>query len=233
MKLRHPALVGLAALVLSVIIRVWMRCVRVRFANFDADDHYTDPRQKPLVYTFWHENILFASTEPVRCRVLISQHADGELIARTAHHLKKDNVRGSSTRGGTAAVFEMLRNCATHHIAVTPDGPQGPRRRVQMGVVFLASQSGRPVVPLGVGYSHAWRAKSWDRFAVALPGSVACLVAAPAVAVPKKLSRADLEVYRRRIEASLHWADDAAQTWATTGQRPTRADSPERRRRAS
>ena len=54
---------------------------------------------------------------------------------------------------------------------MTPDGPRGPRRKVQPGAVFLAAQTGLPIVPLGVAYANAWRAKSWDQFAVPKPFS--------------------------------------------------------------
>ncbi|MFO0808109.1 MAG: lysophospholipid acyltransferase family protein [Gemmataceae bacterium] len=221
MKLRHPALISLAAFLLAAILRIWMRCVRVRVANFDADDHCADPRQRRFVYAFWHEDILFAAIQRAKIRVLISQHADGELIAQTAHHLGKGAVRGSSTRGGTGAILEMVRGTEGAHLGVTPDGPRGPRRRVQMGVVFLASQTGLPLVGFGVGYTRAGRAKSWDRFAIPWPGSAACAVVAPAVVVPRKLNRAQLEEYRQLIEDRLTWASEEAERWATTGRRPT------------
>ena len=185
----------------------------------------TDPRRNRFVYAFWHEDILFGAAQRAKIRVLISQHADGELIARTARHLGKGAVRGSSTRGGTAAILKMVRAPDGTHLGVTPDGPRGPRRRVQMGVVFLASQTGLPLVAFGVGYTGVWRAKSWDRFAIPKPGGLACAVVAPAVVVPPKLNRAQLEEYRQLIEDRMAWASDAAERWANSGGDRRRARS--------
>src|SRR5205085_11486274 len=104
-----------------------------------------------------------------------------------------------------------------------PDGPKGPRRRVQAGLIFLAAQTGLPIVPFGVGYTHAWRARSWDRFAVPLPGSTAVGIFAPAIHVPRGLNRAQLESYRRLVEERMRAASDAAERWAATGAKPRRA----------
>src|SRR5438093_1235620 len=76
-----------------------------------------------------------------RATVLISQHADGDLIARTAEHLGIDTVRGSTTRGGMQAIRELLQISRRTHLVITPDGPKGPRRTVQPGVIFLAAQT--------------------------------------------------------------------------------------------
>ena len=145
MKLRHPALIRCAALLLATVIRVWMGCVRKHIAQFNAEPHPSHPRRGRVIYAFWHEDVLFGVVQKAKIRVLVSQHSDGDLIARTANHLGRGAVRGSSTRGGSAAILEMVKRSDGYQLGVTPDGPRGPRRRVQLGVVFLASQTGRPV----------------------------------------------------------------------------------------
>ena len=64
----------------------------------------------------------------------------------------------------------MLRLSRQAHLVITPDGPRGPRRQVQAGMVYLAARTGVPIVPVGIGYDRPWRTKSWDRFAVPRPG---------------------------------------------------------------
>src|SRR5207249_4152188 len=148
------------------LIRGWMATVRVRFVFLGGRHHPPDPRTERFIYTFWHEHGLFAATLEARIHVLISSHSDGELIARIAGHLGRGSVRGSTTRGGMRALREMVRVARRTHLGVTTDGPQGPRRRVQMGTIFLGALTGLPIVPFGVGYTRAWRARSWDRLAI-------------------------------------------------------------------
>jgi lysophospholipid acyltransferase (LPLAT)-like uncharacterized protein len=87
-------------------------------------------------------------------------------------------------------------------------------------LILLASVTGLPIVVCGVGYSRAWRARSWDRFAVPLPWSTACGVVAPAVHVPTGLNRTTLEQYRGLVETLLLAATDAAECWAQGGPHP-------------
>src|SRR5436305_1515519 len=199
MKLRSPWLIRPLALLAAGLIRAWMATVRKRFFALDGREHPADVYRQRYLYAFWHEDVLVLTSIPAKIRVLISQHADGELIARTAHHLGKGAVRGSTTRGGHQALLELLAAGRRSHLGVTPDGPRGPRRRVQMGLVFLAAQAGLPVVAVGVGYTRAWRARSWDRFAVPLPGGAAVCVFTEPIRVPAKLSRPQLEAYRRLV----------------------------------
>jgi lysophospholipid acyltransferase (LPLAT)-like uncharacterized protein len=229
MKLRHPWLIGCVALFGAILVRLWMGTIRFRMAFAGNVRHPTNPNQARFIYAFWHETILFAAAFKTRTHVLISQHADGELIARVARHLGMGTVRGSTTRGGGNALLEMIRFSQRTHLAATPDGPRGPRRRVQMGLVLLASRTGLPIVPMGVGAPRAWRAKSWDRFVVPLPYSTAHCVVGAAIHVPAKLNRAGLERYRCLVEERLLEATEQAERWARGGER-SRVDQSEARK---
>ena len=223
MKLRHPWLIRLAAFFAAWLIRLWMRTVRCRLVfPPDGRRHPPDPRAERFLYAFWHETILFPTAYPARVHILISQHADGELIAQVCRHMRYGVVRGSSTRGGTQAILQMKRLSGRSHLLVTPDGPRGPRRRVQPGVVFLASRTGLPVVACGVGFARAWRAPSWDRFAVPWPWSEAVCVLATPLPVPPDLDRAGIERYRLLVEERLRAATEAAERLA--GCRPPPAE---------
>jgi lysophospholipid acyltransferase (LPLAT)-like uncharacterized protein len=217
MKLRNSGLIRLVALLAAWVIRWWMRMVRIRYAAGSQEFHPAKQSAGRFIYVFWHESLLVPAATPTRGRVhvLISQHADGELIAQVCRLLNLGTIRGSSTRGGAAALREMLEQAKTGHLAIAPDGPRGPRRKVQMGVVFLAAQTGLPIVPVGVGFSRAWRARSWDRFAVPWPGSTACCVVGRAVRVPERANRAELEKYREVVEQELLRATATAEEWAS------------------
>jgi lysophospholipid acyltransferase (LPLAT)-like uncharacterized protein len=202
MKLRNPWIIRPLALAAAVVIRLWTGTLSLRLAGPRRRDHPADPRVRPCIYALWHESILFGVAWKIRADALISRHADGEFIAQAARHLGFGTVRGSSTRGGGAALLQLARRRG-RHLVVTPDGPQGPRRRVQPGVALLASLTGLPVVPVGVGCTQAWRATSWDRFLIPRLGARAVFVVGPPVVVPRGLTRAGLESHRRRIELEM------------------------------
>jgi lysophospholipid acyltransferase (LPLAT)-like uncharacterized protein len=214
MKLRNPRLIHLLGLLAAFLVRLWMGTLRYRIISADGQAHPTDARRQRYIYALWHEDILFPTRFHERVHALVSQHADGELVAQICKGLRYGVVRGSATRGGMAALLKLLRASRRTHLVLTLDGPRGPRRHVQTGLVYLASRSELPVILLGVGYSHAWRAHSWDRFAVPCPWSEAVCVTAPPLMVPPGLDRAGLEHYRRRIEDQLLAATAAAERLA-------------------
>jgi lysophospholipid acyltransferase (LPLAT)-like uncharacterized protein len=229
MKLRNPTLIRLLALVAALAVRAWMSTLRVRLVFQDGRVHPTDPRKERYIYAFWHESLLAPTVRKTRIHLLISQHADGEFIAQVCRFLGYGVVRGSSTRGGSLALFDLIGRCARSHLGVTPDGPRGPRRQLKVGIIYLASRTGLPIVPVGVGYTRAWRARSWDRFALPRPYSTMLGVLGEPIAVPPQLDRASLEQYRRLVEGRCRAVTAAAEAWADRlrgippGQPPTEA----------
>jgi lysophospholipid acyltransferase (LPLAT)-like uncharacterized protein len=166
MQLRHPLAIRLVAAVAAVLIRVWLWTARVRIVTGDSQPHPVDPAVGRYIYAFWHEALLGPIAVRPKARVLISQHRDGELIAQVCERLGLGTIRGSTARGGSQALLEMIRGSdAPLHLAITPDGPRGPRRELKPGVVMVASQTGLAIVPVGVGFTRAWRAGSWARSA--------------------------------------------------------------------
>src|SRR5262245_19737220 len=204
MKLRNPRLIRAAGAAGSWAIRGWVRTLRLRYVrlgpNFDPQRPGANGR---FVYAFWHEYILLPAHLYGRraITVLSSQHADGELMAGIASRLGFSVVRGSTTRGGAGATRQLLR--VAGHLALTPDGPRGPRRQVKPGVVYMAARLGLPVVPFGVGFDRPWRVRSWDRFALPRPGTSAVIVSDQAISIPRDAGRTMLEDYRLRVEEEL------------------------------
>jgi lysophospholipid acyltransferase (LPLAT)-like uncharacterized protein len=215
MKLRHPWLIRCVAFVGAGLIRAWMGTVRSQLVNQDAVPHPADADRARFIYAFWHETLLAPFKLRARVRVLISRHADGELIAQVVQWLGFGVVRGSTNRGGDKALVDLWDRSEDSHLVFTPDGPRGPRRNVQLGMIFLASRTGLPIVPLGVGYSRCWRARSWDRFAVPWPFSKVVFVMGAAVSVPEGLDRAGLEPYRVLVERRMLEAVADAESRAT------------------
>ncbi len=129
---------------------------------------------RPVLWAFWHEAILMNGWHHRFCGafVMISASRDGELISQLVGRLGYHSVRGSTTRGGREAAQSMIQLLKSgSNGAITPDGPRGPRRKVQPGVAVIPRLSGKPVVPIGFAAEHAWRFKSWDRFMLPKPFS--------------------------------------------------------------
>jgi lysophospholipid acyltransferase (LPLAT)-like uncharacterized protein len=233
MRLRHPVLIKSFALAGACVLRLWMGSVRYRYYPLTED---LSPGRRDLpgryIYAIWHENILMPvyqySKENVW--VLISQHRDGQLLTEMGRHLRLRLVRGSTTRGGVRAVRELLRVGERAHLAITPDGPRGPRRFVQEGLVYLAARTGLQIVPTAFGYHKPWRLRSWDHFAVPRPWSRATCVTGAPIAVPGEADKAQLANYRQLVEERLLQVTELAERWAETGKLilslPTVAQAP-------
>jgi len=153
------------------LIRLIHACLRVEtLGSAPLQALWADQRQ--VILAFWHDQLLLMAKgyRGPGASVLISASRDGEYIARTMRYFGIGSVRGSSSRGGRAAFRELLEIAkAPVDLAITPDGPKGPRHEVKEGVVQLARLSGRPVVPMAFACSRGHRFRSWDRFLLPLP----------------------------------------------------------------
>ncbi|MCG2725180.1 MAG: lysophospholipid acyltransferase family protein [Elusimicrobia bacterium] len=108
---------------------------------------------------------------------LVSKSGDGEYLARMLNNLGFRTVRGSTSSGATRSLLKLIIYAKKGlSIAITPDGPKGPRHKIQNGVIFLAQKTGLPVIPMGSALSKKIIFNSWDKFQLPLPFSRAALV---------------------------------------------------------
>ena len=211
-----------SGLLASAAIRGWMSTLEYKAAYYDAAVDPASPENHgQRIYIFWHEYILFPIYLRGHCNLtmLLSQHRDADVLSRTAYHLGFDFVRGSTYRGSVTALRELSRKGRTMNLAITPDGPRGPRRRLAQGAIYLSSRLGLPLVPMGFGYGRPWRLRSWDRFAIPKAGSRARAVIGPEMLLPSHLDRDGVDHYRRLVEAMLVRLTSEAETWAESGTR--------------
>jgi lysophospholipid acyltransferase (LPLAT)-like uncharacterized protein len=120
----------------------------------------------------------------------------------------------------------MLRLSRAAHLVFTPDGPRGPRRTVQQGVIYLAARTGLPIVSFGIAYASAWRMRSWDRFALPRPWSEAACVTAQPISVPENASKEELEQYRVLLENQLAEVTAAAERLVAPSVTPSTKPAP-------
>jgi lysophospholipid acyltransferase (LPLAT)-like uncharacterized protein len=221
MKIRNRHLVRAAGWLGAAVARALIRTQRVRYECIGPDvgvGRMAHPDR--FIYLMWHENLLLPATRfgGSDLAVLISSHADGQILGGLIKAMGMEMVLGSSTRGGVEAVRQLVRpDVKWKNLAITTDGPRGPRRVVQPGAVYIASRTGMKIVPIGVAYHKPWRLKSWDRFAVPRPfASARCVLGVP-ISVPPGLRTPALEEYRLKVQAEMDRLSATAEDWVATG----------------
>ncbi len=135
---------------------------------------------------------------------LVSGSHDGDITSALLERFGYRVIRGSTGHGGAGALREMLTVLADGGVlAMTPDGPRGPRHAMNAGLVWMARATGYPVVPIGFACDRAWYARSWDRFTVPRPWARVVMVCDEPVRVARSASDVDLAAASDRIRESL------------------------------
>ena len=164
-------------------------------------------RGQNLIYAFWHNRLLLI-TYCLRHRgiqVLVSSSRDGEYISRTIGRFGASTIRGSTTSGGRKALLQMARKLKRGYDgAITPDGPQGPKYRVQPGIIHLAGKTRFPIVPLTYNARKKIILNSWDGFIVPCPFSRAVLIYGNPIEVSMDSTEEVIEAKRQELEKSLN-----------------------------
>jgi len=163
--------------------------------------------EEPVIIAYWHGRLLVTPFLTLKRRVttLVSRHRDGELISRAGRFFPIEFIRGSTTRGGPQALRELVKAIQRgSHVAITPDGPRGPRHLVQSGVIMLALRTGRPIVPVTFNVSKKKVFKSWDRFLFPYPFCRAVVVWGEPIWVGPGKGRAGIEDKRKTLEIGLN-----------------------------
>jgi len=148
------------------------RAIKTLAATWRFRESGLQPWKPPFIFVLWHSRILplLALHKGEGQVLLISRHRDGEYLADLADGWGYKSVRGSTQRGGEVGLLGIVRALqAGAIVAITPDGPRGPRERVQPGAVAAAQHAGVPIVAVGARTSSAWYLGSWDRMCIPKP----------------------------------------------------------------
>ncbi|HEY5792471.1 MAG TPA: lysophospholipid acyltransferase family protein [Chthoniobacterales bacterium] len=167
----------------------------------------------PVIVTFWHNRILaittaFLEVYPNHLRkgvsVLTSPSRDGEILSQIMAGFRMGSIRGSSNKRASAAAKECIRRLESGaDLAVTPDGPRGPRYVMSPGLILMAQQTGARILPVHAHFSRCLKMKTWDEFRIPLPFSTVHIVASPYETIPPTATEAEFEAQRKRIETIL------------------------------
>jgi lysophospholipid acyltransferase (LPLAT)-like uncharacterized protein len=195
---------------------------RTNRVSFDPPDIYAQVEpQMPAILVFWHgQHFLtpFVKTKDIhRAKVLISLHRDGEFNALAAERLGVGTIRGSGDhgtafhrKGGVGAFMEMVRALEEgYNVALTADVPKRARV-VGLGLIKLAKESGRPIMPFAMATSRFIQLKNWDRTTINLPFGRAAVVGIETIHVPPDADAETMERLRAKVETILNQTTDRA-----------------------
>ena len=192
----------------SWLLRVLFWTLRFRFT--DHAGVLTAPPREPLLWAFWHNRLLVSAYmferyfPDRRGAAMASQSKDGEIISALISCFGLRPIRGSSSRGGARALVEMKRaHDAGFDVAITPDGPRGPKYHVNPGIVKLAQITGGKVFPMHIEYSRCWRLKSWDGFMIPKPFATVHITFDALHEIPATADEAEFEDQRVRLERMM------------------------------
>jgi len=222
MKIKNKFISKAVGFLGASLVRGWMGTLDYQATFYDRSVDPIHPEFRgPVIFLQWHEYLPMPFYLRGNCNtaMLLSQHQDAELLGQAARHMGFETIRGSSTRGGVAALRKILRTGHAMNLAITPDGPKGPRRKFAQGAIYLSSRLGIPLLALGMGYDRAWRLNTWDRVAIPKPYSRARVIASPLIQIPPGLDRGGIEHHRQRIERLLTELTEEAEAWAARGGR--------------
>ena len=164
----------------------------------------------PGVIIIWHNRLLFF---PVMCprwerehtSALISASRDGQYIADLCKQWNVESIRGSSSRKSVQVMGEAVESLKNgRYVAMTPDGPRGPRYSMSRGPVRMASETCVKLIPVAINYSSYWELKSWDRFQIPKPWAKITYVLGEALHIPPDLTEEDVEKWREELRKKLN-----------------------------
>lgn len=196
----------------AALIRVISATLRVRVD--DRSGFFNNPPVPQGIYCVWHNRLAlclvmyFTYPQPRSSgrglAAMVSASKDGALLSTVLEAFRVQPIRGSTSRRGRQALLELTRWARRgYDLAITPDGPRGPRYQVQPGIISLAQITGMPILPFSYTLGWKLRVRSWDRFQVPLPFSTCVMIAGKPVHVPRESSEADREQLRRQLEENL------------------------------
>lgn len=215
MKIRSRWLNIVVSYLATCSLRLLFLTVRVQHYKVAADGTpFTRPESSQrFTFSMWHDQIVVAvfSLRTWNLAGLISQHRDGDYLADSVLIAGIQPVRGSTSRGGVEAVRGILSRPELH-LAITPDGPRGPRRKMKEGIVYISSRSGRPIVPTALVCNRYWAiAGNWSDMVIPKPFSDVTLIAGTPIAVPADLPREDMTRWANFVSAEMDRLEGIAQ----------------------
>jgi hypothetical protein len=197
-----------------IFILVRSLAATVRFRLDDQCDIFSEVPKEKMIFAIWHNRLVLAlilyrryiwqRDRSRRMAAMVSASKDGGMLTRVLELFGVEPVRGSSSRRGAQALREMAAwGERGLDLAITPDGPRGPRYVVQHGAIATAQLTGLTIIPVSYRTNWKFQLKTWDRFQIPLPFCLCEITTAPAIRVPREATEAEYEALRKKLEDDL------------------------------
>lgn len=213
MRIRHPLVITLSGFLFAKLLQVLFFTLRLDVRTHPDANPYAAVGTDLRLYAVWHDSMVIAAFggRHVRTVALTSHHRDGSFVASVLKAIGVPTVRGSTKNRGSRAVRQILSETTNSDIVMTPDGPRGPSRQMSRGIVFLASRSGRAIVPTAFSCERYWRIRgSWSDLIIPKPFSRVYLVAGDPIEIPAEIPRDQLGEYAAEIQTKMEQLENQA-----------------------
>lgn len=207
MKLNSPFLIKLQAVVFTAGMWLLFRTLRVELRECsEGTNPYSPATTDSFFYSVWHDSMILPTFggRQLRSAALTSQHTDGSMVAQVLRLVGMSTIRGSTNRISPAAIRELIKTAENKHVVITPDGPRGPRREMSVGITYLASRTGRAIIPTAFTCTRCWEIKgNWTDLVIPKPFAKIYLLLADPFEVPSDLSTDQLQEYKTKLQKEM------------------------------
>ncbi len=214
MKIDSPFLIKLQAVVFTAGMWLLFRTLRIEVREaVPGTNPYSRATKESYFYSVWHDSMLIPTFggKHRRSAALTSRHTDGSMVAHVLRLVGMSTIRGSTNRISPSAIRELIKTAEDKHIVITPDGPRGPRREMSVGIAYLASRTGRAVIPTAFSCTRCWKIKgSWTDLVIPKPFAKIYLLMAAPYKVPPDLDTGSLDEYKAGIQQEMDRLNETA-----------------------
>ena len=200
---------------LAYSVICWVGAKYIKFVSFTNSWSFINKKyvenlwkkNEAFILCFWHGRLLMMPlswNKKKKINVLISTHSDGQLLSKTVKYFNIETITGSSSKGGSEAIRNIIKSLKSGiSIGMTPDGPRGPRMKVNSAIIKIASLTGHKIVPLSYSVKKKFFLNSWDKSLVALPFGKGCFVWGKPIKIKKNISTNEDLKLSKRLENNL------------------------------
>ena len=200
---------------LAYSVICWVGAKYIKFVSFTNSWSFINKKyvenlwkkNEAFILCFWHGRLLMMPlswNKEKKINVLISAHSDGQLLSKTVKYFNIETITGSSSKGGSEAIRNIIKSLKSGiSIGMTPDGPRGPRMKVNSAIIKIASLTGHKIVPLSYSVKKKVFLNSWDKFLVALPFGKGCFIWGKPIKIKKNISTNEDLKLSKRLENNL------------------------------
>ena len=200
---------------LAYSVICWIGAKYIKFVSFTNSWSFINKKyvenlwkkNESFILCFWDGRLLMMPlswNNKKKINVLISAHSDGQLLSKTVKYFDIKTIIGSSSKGGSEAIRNIIKSLKSGiSIGMTPDGPRGPRMKVNSAIIKIASLTGHKIVPLSYSVKKKFFLNSWDKFLLALPFGKGCFIWGKPFEVKKNISKNEDIKLSKRLENNL------------------------------